>query len=63
MSLPDGAMAEPLVLSSTAKEQSCTNTEKISAPVVQGAAVFDDQAKLIKTFATNGEIFPQRQGN
>jgi hypothetical protein len=50
MSLPDGAMAEPLLLvapSSTAKEQPCTNTGKISAPVVQGAAVLDDEAKLI----------------
>jgi hypothetical protein len=56
-------MAQPLVLSLTAKEQSCTNTENISVPVVQGAAVLDDQAKLMKTFATNDEIFPQRQGN
>jgi hypothetical protein len=43
-------MAEPLLLvapSSTAKEQPCMNTGKISAPVVQGAAVLDDEAKLI----------------
>jgi hypothetical protein len=49
VSLPDGVMDELLLLlapSSTAKEP-CMNTGKTSAPVVQGAAVLDDEAKLI----------------